>query len=146
MICRVIKLLLFFLPFCFNWWTQDCIGRLISLGLHNFTLKLKVNSFICLFLTSYFFRKLHYFLSHTDTLGTVLSTMTSCLKSLLKIYWSKCSSVLEKARSNAVELFLPKPHIVSAAGVSWLLVSSQSKGSLLFLISLFNQKSFLYRI
>jgi len=64
---------------------QIVAGRLTSLGLHNFTLKLKMNLFICLFLTSSLFRKLYYFLLHTDTPGTVLPTMIVCLQSLLEM-------------------------------------------------------------
>lgn len=64
---------------------QIVAGKLISLRLHNFTLKLKMNPFICLFLNSSFFRKLHDFLLHTDTPGAVLPTMTGCLQSLIEM-------------------------------------------------------------
>lgn len=47
-----------------------------------FTLKLEVNPFIWLFLTSYFFRKSHVFFLHTHNFETVLYTMTGCLQSL----------------------------------------------------------------
>lgn len=63
---------------------QIVARKLISLGLHKLTLKLKINSFICLFLLHDEI-KLYDFLLHTDSPGTVLPIATSCLRSLLEM-------------------------------------------------------------
>lgn len=98
---------------------QIVAGKLISLGLYNLALKLKMNLFLCLFLTSLFFRKLHDFLLCTDTPGTVLPAMTGCLQSLLEmiltqilLHFGETSS-----RHSSVQLSSSKLHIVSAAAV-----------------------------
>lgn len=86
-------------------------GKLISLGLYNLTLKLKMNPFICLFLTCFFFGKLRDFLLQTDTPGAVLSTKSSwddTDPNVAKFWRDHC-------RHGPIELFLSKFHIDSLA-------------------------------